>query len=60
VAQYYAGALSTPFGSKVHSFYTTTAKRIQDIHEEAKRLAGWDKSNVVEPSADAEASTKAP
>jgi len=60
VAQYYVRAFSTPFGSKVQAFYTTTTKHIHDIHEEAKRLAGWDKSNVVEPPADAaEASTKA-
>lgn len=59
VAQYYTRAWSTPLGSKVQAFYTTTTKRVHDIHEEAMRLAGWNKSGVVEPSADAEASTKA-
>ena len=66
VAQYYERALSTPFGSKVQAFYTNTAKQIQDIHEEAARLAGWHKSNVVEsdvvepaPPAGGEPSSKA-
>jgi len=58
VGDYYLGALSTPFGLKVQAFYTTTTKHIHDIHEEARRLAGWNKSNVAEPPADAEPSTK--
>lgn len=59
VAQYYTRTLSSSFGSKVQTFYTTTAKHIQDIHEEAKRLAGWNKTNAAEPPADAEPSSKA-
>jgi len=66
VGDYYGRALSTPFGSKVQAFYTNTAKQIQDIHEEAARLAGWHKSNVVEsdvvepaPPAGGEPSSKA-
>lgn len=59
VAQYYTGALNTSFGSKVQAFYTTTAKRVHDIHEEAKRLAGWNKTNAAEPvPAEAEPSSK--
>jgi hypothetical protein len=60
VAQYYVRALGTPVGVKVQDFYTKTTKHVHDIHEEAKRLAGWNKSNdVVEPHADAaEPSTK--
>jgi len=53
------GALNTSFGLKVQAFYTTTTKQIHDIHEEAKRLAGWNKSNVVEPPAEGEPSSKA-
>ncbi|KAF9650386.1 hypothetical protein BDM02DRAFT_1415941 [Thelephora ganbajun] len=59
VGDYYVRALKTPLGLKVQEFYTTTTKHIHDIHEEARRLAGWNKSNVVEPPVDAEASTKA-
>jgi len=36
---YYTKALSSPFGEKVRAFYTTTSKQVQDIHEEARRLA---------------------
>lgn len=58
VAQYYARALSTSVGQKVQDFYTKTSKHVLDIHEEAKRLAGWHKTNTVEPPADVESSTK--
>ncbi|KAG6815979.1 hypothetical protein H0H87_009682 [Tephrocybe sp. NHM501043] len=37
--EYYVRALSSPLGQKVHAFYTTTSKQIQDIHEEARRIA---------------------
>ncbi|KIJ54793.1 hypothetical protein M422DRAFT_24683 [Sphaerobolus stellatus SS14] len=36
---YYTKALQHPFGKKVFEFYTSTTKQIQDIHEEAKRIA---------------------
>ena len=36
--QYYAKALSSPFGQKVKAFYTTTSKQVLDIHEEARRI----------------------
>jgi len=36
--KYYQAALSSPFGSKVHSFYTTTHKQVLDVHEEAVRI----------------------
>ena len=60
VAQYFALALGSPVGSKVHSFYTSTTKHIHDIHGEARRLAGWDKKSTVEPSPgqDVEVDTK--
>jgi len=35
---YYSKALSSPLGERVRAFYTTTAKQVQDIHEEARRL----------------------
>ena len=39
LTQYYAKALSSPFGQKVKAFYTTTSKQVLDIHEEARRIA---------------------
>jgi len=66
VGDYYTRALSTSIGSKVQAFYTNTAKHIQDIHEEAKRIAGWQKSSAVEsdvvepePPTEGEPSSKA-
>ncbi|CDO74572.1 hypothetical protein BN946_scf184771.g8 [Trametes cinnabarina] len=38
-SDYYARALSSPFGQKVKSFYTSTSKQVLDIHEEARRIA---------------------
>jgi hypothetical protein len=37
--EYYSKALSSPFGQKVRTFYTTTSKQVLDIHEEAKRIS---------------------
>ncbi|KAG5341131.1 Protein vip1 [Termitomyces sp. T112] len=36
---FYSKAIASPLGQKVRSFYTTTSKRVQDIHEEARRIA---------------------
>jgi len=36
---YYTKALQHPLGMKVRSFYTSTAKQVTDINEEAKRIA---------------------
>lgn len=40
---YYSKAISSPFGQRVLSFYTETAKQVQDVHEEAKRIAQAEK-----------------
>ncbi|KAJ7505559.1 hypothetical protein B0H11DRAFT_428831 [Mycena galericulata] len=40
---YYTWALSSPVGSRVRDFYTTTSKQALDIHEEAKRIAAAQK-----------------
>jgi len=37
-SKYYNYALSLPFGSKVHAFYTSTQKQVFDVHEEALRI----------------------
>jgi hypothetical protein len=37
--KYYSAALASPFGAKVHQFYTSAQKNALDIHEEAKRIA---------------------
>ncbi|TFY73378.1 hypothetical protein EWM64_g10634, partial [Hericium alpestre] len=38
-SEYYTRALASVFGQSVRDFYTSTSKQIQDIHEEARRLA---------------------
>ncbi|KAH8114654.1 hypothetical protein DFH11DRAFT_1592580 [Phellopilus nigrolimitatus] len=45
---YYSKAIASPSGQKVKLFYTTAAKRLFDIHEEARRIA---KSKAGEPVA---------
>lgn len=42
--KYYFAALNSSIGQKVNSFYTTVAKEIQDIRDEAKRIAENKKS----------------
>ncbi|KAG6896718.1 hypothetical protein C0992_006555 [Termitomyces sp. T32_za158] len=41
---FYAKAIASPLGQKVRSFYTSTSKRVQDIHEEARRIADQHKA----------------
>ncbi|TEB22728.1 hypothetical protein FA13DRAFT_1757202 [Coprinellus micaceus] len=36
---YLSQALASPIGQKVRAFYTETSKQVQDIHEEARRIA---------------------
>lgn len=45
-AKYYQAALNSPFGQKVLSFYTTTKKEVQDVHEEAVRIKENKKSST--------------
>jgi len=44
---YYQSAITSPFGLKVKAFYTDTSKQVQDIHEEARRIADQQKSQAV-------------
>jgi len=44
--KYYFAALNSSIGQKVNSFYTTVAKEIQDIRDEAKRIAENKKSSL--------------
>ncbi|KAF8505352.1 hypothetical protein BU17DRAFT_71425 [Hysterangium stoloniferum] len=46
---YYTKALQHPLGMKVRSFYTSTAKQVTDIHEEAKRIAEHKKNPGATP-----------
>lgn len=39
LSSYYEKATSTPTGRKIVDFYTQTARQVQDIHNEARRLA---------------------
>ncbi|EJU03162.1 hypothetical protein DACRYDRAFT_21444 [Dacryopinax primogenitus] len=48
---YYTKAISSPWGKKVHEFYTTTSKQVLDIHEEAKRISETHKASQTPPTA---------
>jgi len=48
---YYARALGSPFGQRVRAFYTSTSKQVQDIHEEARRIAAEHKPGTLPPGA---------
>ncbi|KAF8272644.1 hypothetical protein EI94DRAFT_1718009 [Lactarius quietus] len=56
---YYARALSSSFGQRVRSFYTSTSKQIFDIHEEARRIAGEDKASQTALATDSIEAPKA-
>jgi len=47
VNDYYLSAITSPFGQKVKAFYTDTSKQVQDIHEEARRIADQEKSQAA-------------
>ncbi|KAG6903282.1 hypothetical protein C0995_000177 [Termitomyces sp. Mi166 len=47
---FYAKAIASPLGQKVRSFYTSTTKRVQDIHEEARRIAEQHKASSGAPA----------
>ncbi|GAA6064549.1 hypothetical protein JCM10212_000370 [Sporobolomyces blumeae] len=55
-SKYYTAALNSPVGAKVQAFYTTAAKQVHDVHEEALRIAEAKKSDKVSPGG----STSAP
>ncbi|KAG6828284.1 hypothetical protein H0H92_008494 [Tricholoma furcatifolium] len=64
--EYYRQALASSFGQQVHAFYTSTSKQVQDIHEEARRIAAQHKASQApasqaqaEPAAQEETSAKA-
>ncbi|KAK4700948.1 hypothetical protein P7C70_g5291, partial [Phenoliferia sp. Uapishka_3] len=54
-AKYYNAALASPFGSKVHAFYTSTQKQVLDVHEEALRIKEQKKANSPTSPTTAEA-----
>lgn len=37
--------MTSPLGQKVLDFYTSTSKQVQDIHEEARRIAEQQKAS---------------
>ncbi|RPD56114.1 hypothetical protein L226DRAFT_509852 [Lentinus tigrinus ALCF2SS1-7] len=51
-SDYYARALSSPFGQKVKAFYTSTSKQVLDIHEEARRINEAHKSTGTSTSSE--------
>ncbi|GAA6033966.1 hypothetical protein JCM8097_000432 [Rhodosporidiobolus ruineniae] len=58
-SKYYTAALNSPAGAKVQQFYTSTAKTIQDLHEEALRIKEA-KSHEAAPSSTASTSGSGP
>ncbi|KAG8898641.1 hypothetical protein FRB99_007242 [Tulasnella sp. 403] len=54
---YYEKAMASPFGQRVYSFYTDTAKQVRDIHEEARRIADTHKPGPTATPAPAEAAS---
>ncbi|KAG6837614.1 hypothetical protein H0H93_006135 [Arthromyces matolae] len=54
---YYARAIASPWGQKVRSFYTSTSKQVQDIHEEARRIVDQHKAATSEKPEAATAQT---
>ncbi|PVF95025.1 hypothetical protein CPB86DRAFT_788511 [Serendipita vermifera] len=51
---YYSKAISSAFGQKVVAFYTSTAKQVQDVHEEAMRIAALEKEKAAAAANNAE------
>lgn len=50
ISSYFEKAAETPTGKKFVDFYTTSQKQVQDIHNEAKRLADLKKQEGTGPS----------
>lgn len=48
--QYYLKAISSTFGQRVRAFYTESSKQVQDIHEEARRIADHEKNEKAAAS----------
>ena len=40
-------AISSPLGQRVRAFYTESSKQVQDIHEEARRIADHEKNEKL-------------
>lgn len=47
LASYYEKAAGTPTGQKIVNFYTQTQKQVEDIHNEARRLADLKKAEAT-------------
>ena len=48
--QYYMKAITSPLGQRVRAFYTESSKQVQDIHEEARRIADHEKNEKMSAS----------
>lgn len=48
---YYSKAINTEAGQHILRFYTTTSKQVQDVHQEAKRIAEQKKATGNSPFA---------
>jgi hypothetical protein len=58
--QYYMKAISSPLGQRVRAFYTESSKQVQDIHEEARRIADHDKSSASKQATSEESASEEP
>jgi hypothetical protein len=45
--EYYSKAIKSSLGSQVRDFYTSTSKKVLDIHEEARRIANDQKEKAA-------------
>ncbi|GAA5903918.1 hypothetical protein JCM6882_001349 [Rhodosporidiobolus microsporus] len=52
-SKYYTAALNSPVGAKVHAFYTSAAKQVTDVHEEALRIKTSRSDTSATPTATA-------
>ncbi|BGP18337.1 hypothetical protein JCM10213_008510 [Rhodosporidiobolus nylandii] len=55
-SRYYSAALNSPVGAKVYAFYTTAAKQVTDVHEEALRIKA-SRTDSSSPSTSTSAAT---
>jgi hypothetical protein len=56
--QYYLKAISSPLGQRVRAFYTDSSKQVQDIHEEARRIADHEKNEKLSAAASSKQTTQ--
>lgn len=56
--QYYLKAITSPLGQRVRAFYTESSKQVQDIHEEARRIADHEKNEKLSSASSKQTTTQ--